>query len=264
MKTEKYYLILGVVTGILLTCGLCDGQLPGRDEPEPVLIGRPNPTLAGIEKLHVFIVPPDSEPNKDGLVWRELEAKVINKLNEAGIKIMPGIAGNILNIDELRVYIDMLKFADSQQYVFRVQASVSREVRLARTSNFSLRADVWKTEPVMQAVSAENMPAKVTNVVLEQVEAFICAYLIANPPDKQPADARTTDTVSQTAQRQQARPAAKPLVAKYNYVASKNSKVFHKPECSSAKRILPKNLVGYNSRDEALKAGRRPCKQCKP
>ena len=262
MKAEKYYLILGVVTGILLTCGLCDGQLPERDYP--VLIGRANPTLAGIEQLYVVIVPPDAEPNKDGLVWRELEAKVINKLNEAGIKIMPGIAGNILNIDELRVYIDMLKFADSQIYVFRIQISLARAVYLAKDSSWSIKADVWKVGPAMQAISVQDMPAEVTNVVLEQVEAFICAYVVANPPDAKVTDARTTDTVSQTAQRQQAKPAAKPAVAKYEYIASKNSKVFHKPECSSAKRILPKNLVGYNGRDEALKAGKRPCKQCKP
>ena len=262
MKAKKYYLILAVVTGILYAPAL--GEVESLLSPERGLIGQAAPALAGIENLLVIIVPPDAEPNKDGLVWTELEAKVINKLNEAGIKIMPGIAGNILNIDELRVYIDMLKLVDSQQYVFRIQASVSREVRLARTSNFSLRADVWKTHSVMQVVSVENMPAIATSVVLEQVEAFICAYVVANPPGKQPADAKTTDTVSQTAQRQQAKPAAKPAVAKYKYGASENSKVFHRPDCHWVKQIKPENLVGYNSRDEALKAGRRPCKQCKP
>ena len=263
MKTEKYCLVLAVVIGILCVPALGEVELPLPDN-KPVLLGTPNPALAGIEKLNVDIVPPDSEPNKDGLVWRELEAKVINKLNEAGIKIMPGIAGNILNIDELRVYIDMLKFADSQIYVFRIQISLARAVYLAKDSSWSIKADVWEVGPAMQAISVQDMPAKVTDVVLEQVEAFICAYVVANPLDKQSSDAKTTDTVSQTAQRQQAKPAAKPAVAKYEYVASKNSKVFHNPECSSAKRILPKNLVGYNSRNEVLKAGRRPCKQCKP
>lgn len=51
---------------------------------------------------------------------------------------------------------------------------------------------------------------------------------------------------------------------KYKYVASKNSKVFHYPGCSSAKRIKPENLIGYRSWTEATKAGRRPCKRCKP
>ncbi len=50
----------------------------------------------------------------------------------------------------------------------------------------------------------------------------------------------------------------------WKYVASKNSKVFHRPDCKWAKRISPKNLIGYKGRDEAIKSGRRPCKSCRP
>ncbi len=56
----------------------------------------------------------------------------------------------------------------------------------------------------------------------------------------------------------------KRAVAEYKYVASKNSEVFHKPQCRWAKKISKRNLVGYNSTDEAVKAGKRPCKLCKP
>ncbi|MCK4792191.1 MAG: hypothetical protein KAV87_51150, partial [Desulfobacteraceae bacterium] len=31
-----------------------------------------------------------------------------------------------------------------------------------------------------------------------------------------------------------------------------------------AKRIKSENLVGYSGRAEALRAGKRPCKHCKP
>jgi len=34
--------------------------------------------------------------------------------------------------------------------------------------------------------------------------------------------------------------------------------------CSSVKRISSDNLVGYKTRDEAINAGKRPCKLCKP
>jgi len=50
----------------------------------------------------------------------------------------------------------------------------------------------------------------------------------------------------------------------WNYVASKNSKVFHRPDCESAKKIAPGNLIGFKSREEAINSGRRPCKVCKP
>ena len=48
------------------------------------------------------------------------------------------------------------------------------------------------------------------------------------------------------------------------YVASKNSKVFHRPDCKWAKRISPKNLIGFKPREEAIRSGRRPCKRCRP
>ena len=258
MKARKYFILLAVVAGILYSSVWGEERLI-EEGYGGVLIGRPHPALADIEHFMVVIEPPDAEPNKDGLVWKELEAKIINKLNEAGIKIMPGIAGNILNIDELRVYIDMLKLTDSQQYVFCIQTSLARMVNLPQ-HRFHIKADVWKTEPAMQAVSVQTMPDAVTNVVLEQVEAFIYAYLAANPSSKRPSDANDISIVLKA----QVKPVAKSTAAKYEYVASKNSKVFHKPDCSSARRIKPENLTGYNSRAEAIKAGKRPCKRCKP
>ena len=48
------------------------------------------------------------------------------------------------------------------------------------------------------------------------------------------------------------------------YVASKSSKIFHKDTCFHAKRISPENLVRFNTRQEALQNGRRPCKTCSP
>lgn len=48
-----------------------------------------------------------------------------------------------------------------------------------------------------------------------------------------------------------------------SYVASKNSKVFHVPSCSAAKRIHDKNLITFSSRAEAAR-NRRPAGDCKP
>jgi len=288
MKTKKYYLVLAVVTGILCIwvpaergpSALGQIELPLQHD-EPFLIGRANPELAGIDKLHVAILPSGAEPSRDGLVWTELEAKVINKFNEAGIKLARAIAGNILNIPELRVDIDILKLEDSQQYVFRVQTLLSRAVYLAKEHEITsssepeliLKPDVWVKDSPMRAVSVENMPAMVTGVVLRQVEYFIEAYLAANttlrssslrgtsPPGVRRTDVKTGDTVPPITP---SRLPGKQAVAESKYVASKNSGVFHRPQCRWAKKISPKNLVDYNSRDEATKAGKRPCKQCKP
>ena len=48
------------------------------------------------------------------------------------------------------------------------------------------------------------------------------------------------------------------------YLASKNSKVFHYYTCRSVKTISAENVVKFDSKDQALQTGRRPCRICKP
>ncbi len=45
-------------------------------------------------------------------------------------------------------------------------------------------------------------------------------------------------------------------------VASKNSKVYHKPDCRNAKRIKEANLIKYKNPAEAQRAGKRAGKCC--
>jgi 2-keto-myo-inositol isomerase len=116
----------------------------------------------------------------------------------------------------------------------------------------------WKQDPLTVAKAGlAKMKAAVN-------KALSASYLAANPPARQASNGRASETDSLTATEKQTKPGARSAVAGYEYVASKNSKVFHKPECRWAKRIKLENLVGYSSRDEAIKAGKRPCKQCKP
>jgi hypothetical protein len=48
------------------------------------------------------------------------------------------------------------------------------------------------------------------------------------------------------------------------YVASVNSPACHRPDCKSAAKISEKNLVRYNTRNEAIAAGKKPCRECNP
>jgi len=50
----------------------------------------------------------------------------------------------------------------------------------------------------------------------------------------------------------------------WKFVASRKSKVFHRPDCKWAKKISAKNLIGFKSRKEAIASGKRPCKSCRP
>ena len=48
------------------------------------------------------------------------------------------------------------------------------------------------------------------------------------------------------------------------YYASAKSDKFHYPWCTWAKEIKPENLIVFESREDALKAGYVPCKVCEP
>ena len=272
MKTKKYHLISATIIVILCIPAIPETQLPppvkhqviGEPPFERGLIGPPNPALVGIEELYVAIQRQGVDPNKDGLVFKNLRAKVEDKLTEAGIKMYSGnIRGAPLRPGTpiLTVDIDMLKLKKLKRYIFSTETSLSRLVRLPIRQRLAFKADVWKKNSSIRMVDVENMPAIVTGVVMEQVEAFVHAYLAANPKVIQTPDA---NDVATAIQQPPVKPPPKVAIAKYEYVASKNSKVFHTPDCSSAQRIKPKNLVGYNSRAQAIQAGKRPCKICKP
>ncbi len=245
MKTKKYYLILTIIVVFLCPSISVDAKH----------------ILADIDNLHVTIFHTGEEPN--GIAWEKLKTEVSNRLNEAGMKVFspePGVLYKLPIWPELKIRVDMLKPEQLRQHVFHIQTLLAKNIYVEIEPALRQKADVWKTEPVMQAVSAESMPAKVTEVVLEQVDGFIAAWHAANPKDKQPSDANKISIVP----KEQIKPAAKQAVAEYKYVASKNSKVFHKSDCTWAKRIAPKNLVHYKTREDAINDGKRPCKMCKP
>lgn len=52
------------------------------------------------------------------------------------------------------------------------------------------------------------------------------------------------------------------LSANCKYVGSKNSNVYHLPDCPGAKRIKEENKRCFSSKEEAEKAGYRPAKNC--
>jgi hypothetical protein len=126
-----------------------------------------------------------------------------------------------------------------------------------------LPADVWKTRPVMKVASAKNIRTEITQKVMGQTDEFIYAHKAAVKDHPQAKSSDVNDVNSVTAVKN---PSQQPTqtTAKFNYVASKNSKVFHNTNCSMVNRITPGNIIGYNTRDEAINTGKRPCKLCNP
>jgi len=250
---------VGLVCAVVL-CGGAFGEVVVPHTEQPGVIGTPNPMLAGIEHVHVVIEAPDGEPNKDGLTWRQLEAKVKQKLYEA--QLLPKHSARVQQgiIPSLRVDVDMLKLAESGQYVFRAQTCLATKMQLRSQGPHFVQADIWKVAPKMEAVPTGQMPGRVTDVVLEQVDTFIHCHLVANPEGAGAEDANSVTAPM----RPGPEVVAGPELGQYKYVGSRRSAVFHRSDCRWVQRIAPKNLVGYNSRAEALRAGKKPCKRCKP
>jgi len=249
MKSQKYYLFAAVFIAILYSPVFCQAEV--------------NPALAGLEQLYVIVQPLDAGPGKGGLIWKELQNKIEDRLKKSSIKIAPGISlgqgTKDRDIPELRLYMEMLELTDSQLYVFRIQISLATKVYL-KERKVSFKAEAWKAEPAMQAVPAKNMPDIVTGIVLDQVDAFIAAFRAANPQPGLPSDANSIAV----SPKEQTKQPEKQISAEIRFVSSKNGTVFHRSDCNSAKRIKPENLVVYSTRDEAIKAGKRPCKLCNP
>jgi hypothetical protein len=233
---------------------------PSSDMP---LIAKPNPALAGIKELSVVISASDSEPNKDGLVLTDLKAEVITKLYDDGFKVSRSSAGHIVATPELRINLGMLKLESCGQYVISVQTSLARGVALPDGGQLHIGADVWKMESGMQAVAIERMPDEVVAIVRQQVRAFVIACSVAGPGDKQ-ADVNQTRLQPRKAAAEKNTKPAKQQAAESSYVASKNGQVFHRADCQFAAKILPDNLVSYSTREQAIAAGKRPCKSCNP
>ena len=263
MKIITYYLILAIAAGFFCASVPCRAeQSPSGDKA--FSMNQPHPAFAGIDKLHVVVLRYGAKRDKDAPFLEQLEASVEEKLSRAGIELDTPTADNILSIPELRIYISTLSLEDSQQRVFHIRTALARAVRLKNKQNPVFKADIWQAAPEMLAVSAENMPENITNVLLGQVEGFINIYKATNPPGTKPSDPGIKETASSKIPGKQDETDVNSAVSEHKYVASKSSSVFHKPECRWAKNISEGNLVSYTSKDEAIKAGKRPCKTCNP
>jgi hypothetical protein len=224
---------------------------------------QPNPALRDVREVSVMVTISNSEPNKFGLNPADLKNKVITKLSDAGFKVIEP-PNPFLKVPELRISLDMLKLESCGQCVINVRTSLACDLLPPNIDELMyIKADVWKVESGLRAVAVDGLTVEVNDIVQQQVHTFIAARPPMVSVDKKP-------DVNQP--RQQVRKATdekdtnlvKRQAVESNYVASKNSKVFHKPGCQFAAKISAKNLVSYDSREQAIAAGKRPCKSCNP
>ena len=266
MKINKCYPVLCLVTAILCVSAFGQGKSPiAAAKALPAV--RVNPAMAGIDGLYIDITASYSDFSNDGQFLGRLQAEAEQRITQAGVNIYSGpvlVNTEPANIPVLKVSIETFELGDSQQNMYRIQTSLSVGIYPAQAPSVLFKVDVWMRIATVAATSAEKTPAAVADLVIKQVEAFVEDYRAANPQSGRAEGSRAKRTIPATAARERVRPTPKQPVLENNFVASKNSRVFHKPGCSSAKRILQENIVAYSSREEAINSGKRPCKRCKP
>lgn len=220
-----------------------------------------NKSLVGINKMVVDVCLLVKFDEAQGIKDEDITKEISQQLREAGIKVVdradlsqaPGQA-------RLELIIKGYQLPGQRNDILSLDLRFNQKASLARNPEIEVNATTWELTRLADGRGHRFTEAIQGNVRI-MVNEFIRDCRAANPKDTAPAD---VNDVSTAIPKKRPEPIAKPAPAEYEYVASKNSKVFHKPDCSSAKRISPKNLVGFDGRGEAVETGRRPCKRCKP
>ena len=217
-------------------------------------------SLRGANVMTVDVVCSQGVKETD-LKQQEIRENIVEQLEQAGIKILPvKLWGTAPGRCRLKVLIKVYRPSDLKTFIYNLKVYFVQTVALERIPEAKIDAVTWELTWLAHG-SKNRLTEAVPKNLKIMTDNFIRDYRAANSLSGEPSDTNARNTVSVTAPQGQIRSG---VTARYKYVSSKNSKVFHSPQCRSAKRIKPENLVGYNSKEEVIQAGKRPCKVCKP
>ena len=252
MKNRNRFVII-LIAAVFLSdfCVAAETRTVAKKDKAKIVI---NPTLIGLNNFFVDTVITDKK--LDGISLQFLQQSIAAKLDKAGLSIVS--EDNVGGGDNpgIRVNIDILNFGSTGRYVFRVRTSVSASMLIARNPARYFTDEVWSRSSTFSISAGFNIDKAVHEVSLRQLDAFVSDFNYAN--------GNSASTEQETTVQVQKNGVIVPVIPNNKFIASKNSRVFHRPDCSSVKSISGKNMVYYNSREEAIESGKRPCKRCNP
>ncbi len=212
--------------------------------------------LAGVDRLDIVFA--TSEVGQEGLIeTSKLRARIAEKLSETGIKPAEGETDFM---PRLVVRIESAPLPERDRCACWVQVSLTRVVILPDRPDVRIRAEVWQSKPAMEVIVKPDVAGTISTAVLTQTDAFVTAWKAAGTISPLPQSIPAPPVIGQG----QPSPRNLPAASGYLFVSSTSSQVFHRPDCRWAQNIAGGKLVGYKSRPEAVQAGKRPCKTCKP
>jgi hypothetical protein len=243
-------------TAAAILLGASAGRTMGVPARDGTSLLAAHEVLADVEQLRVALAIQDAPQAERLIDSSKLRSQILARLKKAGIR---QVEAESSLCPKLAVQIESVSVPDCDKCVCRVQTSVHRVVTFAAGRNLHVEAEVWRLRPAITAVASRDVAEAISKAALVQVEAFIDAWasvrkvpnLATSEPNERPAKIASSP---QTA------PAAWP----FPFVASKDASVFHRADCRWAQNISSDNRLGYMTREEAVQAGRRPCRSCKP
>lgn len=216
-----------------------------RDRMEEPFLVSANWVLADVNEVSVVLATQDTPRVEQMFDTPDVKARILQKLGEAGVRV---VVQGTETTPRLVVHIEGTEVPDSDKCVFRVQTTLDRLVMVPGRETRQLLTEVWRVGPVMNVVGKAEAGGAICDAALVQAGVFADAQKTARSLPEAAKDAPGTTSSA----------------APYPFVASKSGKAFHRPDCRWAQNISADNLVTYQSRDEAVQSGKRPCKSCKP
>ena len=217
-------------------------------------------SLRGVKEMNVDVVCSQDVKETD-LKQQDIRENIVKQLEQAGIKVLPEqLWGTAPGRCRLKVLIKIYKPSDLKIFIYSLKVYFVQTVSLERIPEAKIDAVTWELTWLAHG-SKNKLTEAVPGNLKIMTDNFIRDYNLANTKNDELSGNSEKNIVSVTVPEGQARSS---VAASYKYVSSKNSQIFHSPNCRSVKRIKAENLVGYNSRNEAIQAGKRPCKVCKP
>lgn len=157
---------------------LCGGVLPAQEPvaTSPHVVARD--TLRGLNGVHVVVEELRPDAVKDGLTKDAIEEKVVQRLWDAGVRVLMEDQWTIAEgAPYLYVNVNAVKSRDL--YVYAVDLQLNQNVRLERLPSVVVAATTWTTGCRVGAVSAESVPI-LAQVAEQSVDRFIQDYRAAN------------------------------------------------------------------------------------
>jgi hypothetical protein len=160
------------------------------------------------------------------------------------------------------VEIKLYRPAHQETFVYNLKVDFLQTVTLEREPQTEIDVVTWQL--MWFAHGPKSRLAQTIDQNLKVLTAsFIKDYYQANPAEKDTAGTRNSNRApTDTEGGAKSDPGSS--AGRYGFAGSKGSDVFHKSHCRWAGNISSENIVRYRSRQEAVKAGKRPCKYCNP